>query len=121
MEFILHYYVLLIILTDVLKFDNSYSWTRSKVVFYSIKVAPPDRGQTASSLSGDAPVQLNKDLFECDEETAQTGLSLDAGVGITGQPSLATHEEVSVTVTKDEKTNEIKETISYSESVLTTV
>lgn len=26
---------------DVLKFDNSYSWTRAKEVFYSVKVLPP--------------------------------------------------------------------------------
>ena len=30
------------ILADVFKFDNSYSWTRSKEVFYSIQVLPPD-------------------------------------------------------------------------------
>ena len=27
---------------DVLKFDNSYSWARSKEVFYSVKILPPD-------------------------------------------------------------------------------
>ena len=27
--------------TDVLKFDNSYSWARSKEVFYTVKVLPP--------------------------------------------------------------------------------
>ena len=25
-----------------MKFDNSYSWTRSKEVFYSVKLLPPD-------------------------------------------------------------------------------
>ncbi len=27
--------------TDVVKFDNSYSWARPKEVFYSVKVEPP--------------------------------------------------------------------------------
>ena len=27
---------------DVLKFDNSYSWARSKEVFYSVKILAPD-------------------------------------------------------------------------------
>ena len=27
--------------TDVLKFDNSYSWTRAKEVFYSVKIVAP--------------------------------------------------------------------------------
>lgn len=29
-------------MTDILKFDNSYSWARSKEVFYSVKLLPPD-------------------------------------------------------------------------------
>ena len=33
---------IIIIIIDVLKFDNSYSWTRSKEVFYSVKVTPPE-------------------------------------------------------------------------------
>ena len=27
---------------DVLRFDNTYSWTRSKELFYTIRVLPPD-------------------------------------------------------------------------------
>ena len=30
------------LLLDVLKFENSYSWTRSKEIFYSVKVLPPE-------------------------------------------------------------------------------
>ena len=30
-----------IVASDVLKFDNSYSWTRSKEIFYSVKLLPP--------------------------------------------------------------------------------
>ena len=26
---------------DILKFDNSYSWARSKEIFYSVKLLPP--------------------------------------------------------------------------------
>lgn len=29
-------------ITDLLKFDNTYSWTRSKELLYLIKVLPPD-------------------------------------------------------------------------------
>ena len=35
------YWKLRISHTDVFKFDNSYSWTRAKEVYYSIKVLPP--------------------------------------------------------------------------------
>ena len=28
--------------TDILRFDNSRSWTHSKKVFYSVKVMPPE-------------------------------------------------------------------------------
>ena len=31
---------------DVFKFDNSYSWTRTKEVLYSIEVLPPDHNIT---------------------------------------------------------------------------
>ena len=37
---------------DVLKFDNSYSWTRSKEVFYFVKILPPN-----SELSEATPTQ----------------------------------------------------------------
>ena len=31
-----------VVLVDVLRFDNTYSWTRSKELFYSVRVLPPD-------------------------------------------------------------------------------
>ena len=73
---------------DVLKFDNSYSWTRPKEVFYSVKVLPPDTelplptapnsGSTHSSDSED-------EFFDCtadplDQPVLQTGLTSSAEV-----------------------------------------
>ena len=40
------------LLLDLLKFENSYSWTRSKEIFYSVKVLPPE-----SELSEATPTQ----------------------------------------------------------------
>ena len=34
------------------KFDNSYSWTRSKEVFYSIQVLPPNTNPDLPDVSG---------------------------------------------------------------------
>ena len=33
----------------MLKFDNSYSWTRSKEVFYSVKMVPPESELTETT------------------------------------------------------------------------
>ena len=38
--------IIIIECTDVLKFDNSFSWVRSKEVFYSVKVIPPETPET---------------------------------------------------------------------------
>jgi hypothetical protein len=35
----------------VLKFDNSFSWVRSKEVFYSVKVIPPESGLSENTAS----------------------------------------------------------------------
>ena len=60
---------------DVLKFDNSYSWTRSKEVFYSVKVLPPN-----SELSEATPTQesgfdysdsSDEEFFESNERAMQ--------------------------------------------------
>lgn len=37
---------------DVFKFDNSYSWTRSKEVFYSLKILPPNVQPINSPAAG---------------------------------------------------------------------
>ena len=65
-------------LTDILKFDNSYSWTRSKEVFYSIKVLPPN---VTPEVHSDLPLMENgeengqcvngqedDEFFECTED-----------------------------------------------------
>ena len=53
---------MLYILIDVLRFDNSYSWTRSKEVFYAVKILPPNVSpEMHSDLS----------LLEDDEENGQ--------------------------------------------------
>jgi len=30
------------LITDVVRFDNTYSWTKAKEVFYSVQLLPPD-------------------------------------------------------------------------------
>ena len=37
-------------LTDVLVFDNTYSWARGKTVYYSIVMLPPEDMTTVSDL-----------------------------------------------------------------------
>ena len=56
--------------TDVMKFDNSYSWTRSKEVFYSAKMLPPD-----TTAEEDGTVE-EEEYYECDgpeDRTVQKG------------------------------------------------
>ncbi len=51
--------------SDVVKFDNSYSWARSKEVFYSVKLLPPD--EEPHSLA--TPVQnTDEEFFDCENE-----------------------------------------------------
>ena len=65
--------------TDVMKFDNSYSWTRSKEVFYSVKLLPPDTElsvpQTVAEEIGDGGAGEEDEFYECDpspgDQTAQ--------------------------------------------------
>lgn len=37
-----YFFFLCMIALDVLKFDNTFSWTRSKKVHYSVKMLPPE-------------------------------------------------------------------------------
>ena len=60
---------------DVVEFDNTYSWTRSKEVMYSVEVLPPE---LMSDLSHDS-----KDLLDCLEdltEINEEGVVLDLGM-----------------------------------------
>ena len=73
---------------DVLKFDNSYSWTRPKEVFYSVKVLPPDTELPLPTAlnSGSAHSSDSEDeFFDCmadplDQPVLQTGLTSSAEV-----------------------------------------
>ena len=51
----------------MLKFDNSYSWTRSKEVFYSVELLPPDMADISTPLKMHAVVG-NKWNGDGDEE-----------------------------------------------------
>lgn len=57
--------------TDVLKFDNSYSWARSKEVYYSFKVLLPgtELPVQSSPISSSNPSSSEGDdeFFDCDE------------------------------------------------------
>ena len=55
---------------DVVKFDNSYSWTRSKEVYFSIQVLPPNTEPRLPNLAtGDeaAAVTIDTDNNSDDE------------------------------------------------------
>ncbi len=55
----------------MVKFDNSYSWTRSKEVYYSIRVLPPNtEPQIPRLATGDeaAAVSMATDNNNSDDE-----------------------------------------------------
>ena len=55
--------------TDVMKFDNSYSWTRSKEVFYSVKLLPPDTELSVPLMAAEEIVEEGTgeedEFYEC--------------------------------------------------------
>lgn len=63
---------------DVLKFDNTYSWTRSKEVFFSIKVLPPNVVPEESPAAGisltpdptltDSQADEDEEFYECEDQ-----------------------------------------------------
>ena len=97
---------------DVLKFDNSYSWTRPKEVFYSVKVLPPDTELPLPTVpnSGSAHASDSEDeFFDCmadplDQPVLQTGLTSSAEVtevepeGATGTSATILRTSISTTV-----------------------
>ncbi len=62
------------------KFDNSYSWTRSKEIFYSIKLFPPNvtppplgdhtQNSRSSPLGGGDEAE---EFFECNDRVNSEG------------------------------------------------
>ena len=55
-----------------MKFDNSYSWTRSKEVFYSVKLLPPDTELNVPQVTTDETGEEDE-FYECGDgdQTAQ--------------------------------------------------
>ena len=82
-----------IFLTDELKFDNTYSWTRSKELFYSVKVLPPDT-EALDVAVPDPPPDLPSSSWQEDcgsganlrgiEPDLETGISNEAEEGAMG-------------------------------------
>ena len=70
---------MLIVLTalssDVLKFDNSHSWTRSKEVYYSVKVLPPDMATPPTDHLSSAS---DDEFFDCDDDDDDNGLQMNS-------------------------------------------
>ena len=61
--------------TDVLKFDNSYSWTRAKEVLYAVKILPPNSEITVPPFASDT---ADEEFFECSDEIPQASGTGDA-------------------------------------------
>ncbi|KAL5478140.1 hypothetical protein EMCRGX_G025029 [Ephydatia muelleri] len=62
----------------VMKFDNSYSWTRSKEVFYSIKLLPPDTELSVPQMAAEEDgTGEEEEFYECgdgpEDRTVQNG------------------------------------------------
>ena len=49
-----------------MRFDNSYSWTRSKKVFYSVKLLPPDNAESEGVGTGE-----EEQFYECGDQSAR--------------------------------------------------
>ena len=80
-------------ITDVLKFDNSYSWARQKEVLYNAQVFPPDTDFTlpptgtvdttsvsASSTHSDEFFDCAQDLIDRISQASQSSLTAVAEV-----------------------------------------
>ena len=73
-----------------MKFDNSYSWTRSKEILFSVKVLPPDtdphlpdmpRIDSDMSANGATamvdPEANDDDFYDCDNDDDDNGLQMN--------------------------------------------
>ena len=85
-----------IFLTDELKFDNVYSWTRSKELFYSVKVVSPDTEALDSAVPGpplDLPSNGSQDSDASIEPDLETGLTNEAEEGAVGGEAVVTESK----------------------------
>ena len=55
---------------DVLKFDNTYSWTRSKEVLYSVKMLPPESDGTTPTDTEATPTPSVEQSSDIDNSSA---------------------------------------------------
>ena len=72
------YRILDLVGLDVLKFDNTYSWTRPKELFYAIKVSPPNvNPELPPDLSSlhSYESDTEEEFFECAEEVTEQELN----------------------------------------------
>lgn len=46
--------------TDVVRFDNTYSWTRSKTIHYTIDLLEPEKGEFYSTAKHEADLFMSK-------------------------------------------------------------
>ncbi|XP_064392019.1 SEC14-like protein 2 isoform X1 [Halichondria panicea] len=63
--------------TYILKFDNSRSWTRSKEVFYSVKVLPPDTDPQSQATNQMEEISDTEEFFDCDSDSEEGGLKMN--------------------------------------------
>ena len=63
--------------SDVLKFDNSRSWTRSKEIYYSVKMLPRDTSGSlpTSPMSVEEGGSDSEEFYDC--ETEDGGLQMN--------------------------------------------
>ena len=92
---------LLFLYIDVLKFDNSYSWMRSKAVFHSIKVLPPDTDlcsphETTPIQTETTPTQTEATSTQADHSASEDGLRNTCTVGDKLETSLTTEARPNV-------------------------
>ena len=76
-ESVLYMAILLLLHVDVLKFDNSYSWTRSKEIFYSVKVLPPGDAECNEPTIASTREPLTPDDVELTMASTREPLTLD--------------------------------------------
>ncbi len=63
--------------SDILKFDNSRSWARSKEVFYSVKVLPPDTNPQPQATNQMEEISDTEEFFDCDSDSDEGGLRMN--------------------------------------------